>query len=78
VEVLVVDLPVTAHPAVRPILDVGSERLEQVFSCVRDLEHRCLERRGVFGRRRAIAADLADELERGRFDLARRPTVGVA
>jgi hypothetical protein len=67
--VLVVDLTVAADPTVRPFLDVGSERLEEVLGRVRDVTHGCLERRGVPGGRRAIAADLADELERGGLDL---------
>jgi tryptophanase len=56
-------------PAVRALLDVDAERLEQVGRGVRDLGDRRLEGVGVAGRRGPIAADLADELAGGRLQL---------
>ena len=62
---------------VRSLGDVGAERLEQVLRRVGDVLHGGPERVGVARRRLAIAADLADVLERGGPGLPGRRGAGL-
>jgi hypothetical protein len=60
------------YPAVGTFLDRHAERFEQPTRRRRDVADGRLERVGVAARRRSIAADLSNELQGGRVDLAGR------
>lgn len=66
------DDAIATGPAVRTVLDVDTERLDEVLRDMGDLGYGLLERRAVLRARLAIAADLSDVLAGGCLQFAGR------